>query len=71
MKKEKTPLPIMEELSRKIGDADWITKLDIKASFHLIRMALGHDKFTAFRTGFRLFEYMVMPVGLANAPATF
>jgi hypothetical protein len=36
-----------------------------------MRMALGHEKYTAFRTKFGLFEYLVMPFGLTNAPATF
>jgi len=61
----------MDELSRKVRGADWITQIDMKAGFHLIRMALGHEKFTAFRTRFGLYEYMVMPFGLTNAPATF
>jgi hypothetical protein len=34
-------------------------------------MALGHEKFTAFRTTFNLYKYLVMPFGLCNAPATF
>jgi predicted nucleotidyltransferase len=61
----------MTELKRKLRDADFITKIDMKSGFHLIRMALGHEKFTAFRIRFALFEYLVMPFGLTNAPATF
>jgi len=71
MKKDKTPLTIMDKLSRKLRQADFITKVDMRAGFHLIRMALGHEMFTAFRTRFGLYEYMVMPFGLTNAPATF
>jgi len=71
LKKDQTPLPIMDELSRKICDADFITKIDMKAGFHLLRMALGHEKFTAFRTRFGLYKYMVMPFGLTNEPSTF
>jgi len=70
-KKDRTPLPIMEELSARARGATHITKIDLKSGFHLIRMALGHEKYTAFRTKFGLYEYLVMPFGLCNAPATF
>jgi len=70
-KKDKTPLPIMEELSSRVRGATHITKIDLKSGFYLIRMALGHEKYTAFRTKFGLYEYLVMPFGLCNAPATF
>ena len=49
----------------------FITKLDFKASVHLMRMAIGHEKYTAFHTNFGLFEYLVIRFGLTNAPATF
>jgi len=70
-KKDKTPLPIMDELSRKMRDCDFITKIDMKAGFHLMRTAMGCEKFTAFRTKFGLYEYMVMSFGLTNASARF
>jgi len=44
MKKDKTPLPSMDKLSRKIRGADFIMKIDMKTGFHLIRMALGYEK---------------------------
>jgi hypothetical protein len=48
MKKDKMPLPIIDEISRKLRDCDFITKVDMKAGFHLMRMAMGHEKLTAF-----------------------
>jgi len=70
-KKDKTPLPIMEELSSRVNGATHITKVDLQSGFYLIRMALGHEKYTSFRTKFGLYEYLVMAFGLCNAPATF
>jgi len=70
-KKVKNPLPIMDEVSRKMRDCYFITEINMKAGFHLMRMDMGHEKFTAFKTKFGLCEYMVMPFGLTKAPATF
>jgi len=69
-KKDKMPLPIMEKLKQWLSGADYITKVDMQAGFHLMPMALGHENFTAFRTKFGLYEYMLMPFRLTNAPAT-
>lgn len=71
MAKYKTPLPIMWESQRRLFGADFITQIDPNACFHIIRMALGHAKYTTFRTEFGLYQEMVMPFGLTNAPATF
>jgi hypothetical protein len=70
-RKAKTPLPIMDELLRKMKYCDFIMKIDMKAGFYLMRMGMGHEKFTAFRTNFGQYEYIVMPCGLTIALATF
>jgi len=70
-KKDHTPLLIMEELQSRLRETTHITEVDLESRFYLIRMALGHEKFTAFCTKFGLYEYTVMPFGLFNMPATF
>jgi hypothetical protein len=69
--KDPTRLPLMAELHERLGRAKIFTKLDLKNSYNLIRIAQGDEWKTAFRTRYGLFEYLVMPFGLCNAPGTF
>src|ERR1700761_6352241 len=70
-RKDRYPLPLIYETLRNIGRAKWYTKLDVIAAFHKIRIADGDEWKTAFRTRYGLYEWMVTPFGLANAPSTF
>jgi hypothetical protein len=54
-----------------LSKAKFYTKLDIIAAFNKLRIAKGDEWLTAFQTRYGLFEYLVMPFGLANAPSTF
>ncbi len=44
---------------------------DLHAAYNLIRIADGDEWKTAFRTRYGWFEYLVIPFGLTNAPASF
>jgi hypothetical protein len=55
-RKDRYPLPLINETLERIGKATWFTKLDIIAAFHKIRIAEGKEWMTAFRTRYGLFE---------------
>jgi hypothetical protein len=70
-RKDRYPLPLIYETLRNIGKAKWFTKVDVIAAFHKLRIAKGDEWKTAFRTRYGLYEWLVTPFGLANAPSTF
>ncbi|RAL60705.1 hypothetical protein DID88_010023 [Monilinia fructigena] len=69
--KNRYPLPIVRETLDALCNATVYTKLDIIAAFNKLRIAEGDEWKTAFITRFGLFESLVMPFGLCNAPASF
>lgn len=69
--KDRYPLPLIKETLTALNKAKWLTKLDVSAAFHKIRMAKGEEWKTAFRTRYGLFEWRVCPFGLTGSPATF
>ena len=65
------PMPHIQEALDSFNGATVFTTLDLVAGFHQISVAEQDRHKTAFRTSDGLFEYTVMPMGLANAPAIF
>jgi len=70
-RKDRYPLPLIHETLNQISRAKWFTKLDVTAAFWKIRISQGDEWLTAFRTRYGLYEWLVTPFGMANAPSTF
>jgi hypothetical protein len=47
------------------------TKFDLKDTYNRVRIYEGDEWKTTLRTHYRHFEYIVIPMGLANMPVTF
>lgn len=65
------PLPLSREIIGRLAKAKIYTKFDVRAGFNNLRIKEGDQWKTAFTTLFGLYEYTVMPMGLASAPSIF
>ena len=70
-KRNRYPLPLIEEVLGKILGCKHLTRLNILAAFNPLRMHSDSEDLTTFITALGSYTYRVLPFGLTNGPSTF
>ena len=71
-KKDAYPLPRMQETMESMVGTRHFSCMDLKSGFWQVRMDEESRQYTAFTVGsMGVYEFLRMPYGLCNAPATF
>jgi len=68
---DRYPMPILEELFDNIGNSNIFVIVDLKQGFNHIMLTTKDCKKTTFHGSNKLWEWLVMPFGLKNAPTFF
>lgn len=70
-KKDPYPMPRIEEMLDQLSGAAYITTLDLTKGYWQIPVEPSSQNKTGFALPFGKYEFLVMPFGLAGAPAIF
>ena len=69
--RDRYPLPSIQSILSTLGGSTVFSKIHLVSGFRQIRIHDEDMEKTAFNTHIGPFEWVVMPVGLCNAPSTF
>ena len=69
-KKDSYPLPRMDEILAALGSSSYFSSIDLSEAFWSIPIREGDIEKAAFTSKYGLWEFLLMPFGLCNTPAT-
>ena len=69
--KDVYPLPRVDDILDALGGVKYFSSLDLASGYWQIALSPDASLKSAFTTHCGLFEFLRMPFGLCNAPATF
>ena len=69
--KNRYPLPRIDDLFDQLRGARVYFKIDLRTSYHQLRVRETNIPKMAFRTRYGHFKFTAMPFGLTNVPAAF
>ena len=67
----KIKYPRINDFFDKLQDANHFSKIDLRSSYHQLKIRDSDIQKTAFRTPYGHYEFVVMSFGLTNVPPAF
>ena len=70
-RRNRYPIPLIDETLARVVGSKYLTKLDIIAAFNKLRMHPDSEELTTFVTSMGAYKYHVLPFGLTNGPSNY